>query len=61
MAGSTTGTKVREAVAVFDDVSSLEAAVADLRAAGFEEGSISLLAAHDAVERKLGHMYRRVE
>jgi hypothetical protein len=61
MAGSTTGTKVREAVAVFDDVSSLEAAVADLRAAGFEESSISLLAAHDAVERKLGHMYRRVE
>ena len=25
------------------------------------EDAISLLAAHDAVERKLGHMYRRVE
>ena len=37
MAGATTGTKVREAVAVFDDVSSLEAAVEDLRAAGFAD------------------------
>ena len=55
------GTKVREAVAVFDDVSSLEAAVDDLRAAGFGQHDISLLAAHAAVERKLGHMYRRVE
>ena len=55
------GTKVREAVAVFDDVSSLEAAVGDLRAAGFGQHDISLLAAHAAVERKLGHMYRRVE
>ena len=55
------GTTVREAVAVFDDVSSLEAAVDDLRAAGFGQHDISLLAAHAAVERKLGHMYRRVE
>jgi hypothetical protein len=61
MAGSTTAGKVREAVAVVEDVSSLEAAVADLHAAGFGEDAISLLAAHDAVERKLGHMYRRVE
>jgi hypothetical protein len=52
---------VREAVAVFDDVSSLEAAVEDLRAAGFEKDAISLLASHDAVERKLGKMYKRVE
>jgi len=58
----TSGTaKVREAVAVFDDVSSLEGAVDDLRAAGFAKDQISLLAAHEAVERKLGHMYRRVE
>ena len=61
MAESSSGTKVREAVAVFDDVSSLEAAVDDLRAAGFGQHDISLLAAHAAVERKLGHMYRRVE
>lgn len=52
---------VREAVAVLADVSALEAAVAELRAAGFAEDEISLLAAQDAVESKLGHMYRRVE
>lgn len=52
---------VREAVAVLEDVVALEAAVEDLRAAGFAEEDISLLAGHDAVEAKLGRMYRRVE
>ncbi len=52
---------VREAVAVFDDVSSLEAAVEDLREAGFADDAISLLAGQDAVEKKLGRMYQRVE
>ncbi len=52
---------VREAVAVLEDVSELEAAVEELRAAGFADDDISLLAGHDAVERKLGRMYRRVE
>jgi hypothetical protein len=48
-------------VAVFDDVSGLESAFGELRAAGFAKADISLLAADAAVERKLGHMYRRVE
>lgn len=61
MAEATEAARVREAVAVFDDVSGLEAAVEELRAAGFAERDISLLAAHAAVERKLGHMYERVE
>jgi hypothetical protein len=52
---------VREAVAVFDDVSELDAAVEDLRKAGFARSDISLLAAEDAVQRKLGHRYERVE
>ena len=52
---------VREAVAVLEDVSELEAAVEELRAAGFADNDISLLAGHEAVERKLGRMYRRVE
>lgn len=52
---------VREAVAVFEDVSSLEAAVGELRAVGFPESAISLLAGHDSVEKKLGRMYQRVE
>jgi hypothetical protein len=60
MAGTGRAT-VREAVAVFDDVGELEAAVEDLKAAGFAEDAFSLLAADEAVERKLGHLYQRVE
>ncbi len=52
---------VREAVAVLEDVGELETVVEELRAAGFAEDEISLLAAHETVERKLGHVYRRVE
>lgn len=52
---------VREAVAVFHDWSSLEHAVDELRAAGFPKDAISLLAGHETVEDKLGHMYARVE
>jgi hypothetical protein len=61
MTAETDGGKVREAVAVFEDVSDLDAAVDELHAAGFGKDTISLLAGHDAVERKLGHMYERVE
>lgn len=52
---------VTEAVAVFHDVSALDAAVEDLREAGFRRGDISLLASEDAVEKKLGHRYERVQ
>src|SRR5690606_7256318 len=52
---------VSEAVAVFHDVSDLDAAVEELRAAGFPKDDISLLATEDAVEKKLGHRYQRVE
>ena len=52
---------VSEAVAVFHDVSHLEAAVEELRAAGFGKHDISLLASEHAVNRKLGHRYERVE
>ncbi|HSA81996.1 MAG TPA: hypothetical protein VLE23_14360 [Geminicoccaceae bacterium] len=54
-------TSVREAVAVFDDVSDLDAAVEELRQAGFEGDAISLLASEHAVQKKLGHRYERVE
>lgn len=50
-----------EAVGVFDDVSELDAAVEELKSSGFKRGQISLLASQDAVERKLGHRYERVE
>lgn len=52
---------VSEAVAVFHDVSDLDAAVEELRAAGFAKDDISLLATEDAVEQKLGQRYQRVE
>jgi hypothetical protein len=52
---------VTEAVAVFHDVSELDAAVEELRAAGFDKDDISLLATEQAVNRKLGHRYERVE
>ena len=54
-------TAVTEAVAVFHDVSDLDAAVEELRAAGFDRDDISLLATEQAVSRKLGHRYERVE
>lgn len=57
----TTDETVREAVAVIEDVESLEAVVEELERAGFAAGDISLLAGHATVERKLGRMYERVE
>lgn len=52
---------VTEAVGVFHDVSTLDAAVEELRAVGFQKDEISLLASEEAVEKKLGHRYTRVE
>ena len=52
---------VTEAVAVFHDVSDLDAAVEELRAEDFKKSDISLLASGETVERKLGHRYERVE
>ncbi len=57
----TTDVTVREAVAVIEDVDSLEAVVEELQAAGFSAADISLLAGHATVENKLGRMYERVE
>jgi len=52
---------VTEAVGVFHDVSALDDAVEELEAAGFKSEDISLLASQEAVEKKLGHRYERVE
>jgi hypothetical protein len=46
---------------VFHDVSDLDAAVEELREAGFDKADISLLASEHSVEKKLGHRYERVE
>ncbi len=51
---------IREAVAVFDDADTLEQAVIDLESHGFDRAAFSVLADEAAVERKLGHRYRKV-
>ena len=56
----TTGT-IREAVAVFDDPDSLEAAVIALESHGFDRAAFSVLADEAAAEKKLGHQYRSVK
>jgi hypothetical protein len=50
-----------QAVAVFQDVASLDAAVESLVDAGFDMDDVSLLASEITVEDKLGHRYERVE
>lgn len=52
---------ITEAVGVFDDLASLEAGIDELLSHGFDRAEISLVAGQDAVEEKLGHLYRRVE
>jgi len=54
-------TTVREAVGVFDDAETLQAAIDELLSSGFNRVDLSLLAGHQAVEEKLGHIYEKVE
>ena len=49
-----------EAVGVFDDAASLQAAIDELLSTGFNQAEISLLASEHAVEEKLGHAYEKV-
>ena len=53
--------RIREAVAVFNDVDSFQDALDDLQTHGFSRRHISVLADAGTVEKKLGHIYRRVE
>lgn len=61
MSAHTRTTPMVEAVAVFHDAAKLDAAVDALKKAGFKDEALSLLASEDAVEKKLGHRYERVE
>lgn len=54
MTGREYGGAVREAVALFDDVESLEQAIDELLEHGFDRADISLLATKSAVEEALG-------
>jgi hypothetical protein len=49
---------IREVVAEFDDIETLEAAVVALETSGFDRGAFSLLASEEAVAQKLGHRYQ---
>jgi len=51
----------REVVGVFGDAVALEAAIVELRASGFEEAQLSLLAGERTIVEKLGHKYEKVE
>lgn len=47
-----------EAVSVFDTAEKLQDAIDELLSSGFDHAELSLLADEEAVEKKLGHVYR---
>jgi len=51
---------IREAVGVFDDSESFQAAADELMSAGFDRAELSLLASDKIVQAKLGHSYEKV-
>ena len=51
---------VREAVAVFHNEASLDAAIEDLEEHGFDRADISLMASEEAVKKTLGDRYTRI-
>lgn len=53
-------TSVREAVGVFRDEASLQAAADELMVSGFDRSHLSLLAGQKTVEQRLGHRYDKV-
>ena len=55
----TTYINVPEAVGVFENFKTLQAAIYDLRMSGFSRGDISLLGGKEAMEEKLGSAYWR--
>lgn len=50
-----------EAVAVFHDPGAFEEAIDELLSSGFDRADLSLLAGEKTVEKKLGHIYEKVE
>ena len=50
-----------EAVAVFEDAETLQAAIDELQSSGFDRAELSLLAGETAVQEKLGHAYKKAE
>jgi hypothetical protein len=54
------GMVVREAVAVFKTAETLQIAINELLSSGFDPTELSLMAAEQTVEEKLGHKYQKV-
>ena len=57
MTGQRHHTTDTEAVALFHDVKSLQAAIDELLTSGFDRGDLSVLGNEKAIEDKLGHSY----
>ena len=57
MTGQRHHTTDTEAVALFHDVKSLQAAIDELLTSGFDRGDLSVLANEKTIEDKLGHSY----
>lgn len=51
---------VREAVGVFSTPDTLQEAIDELMSSGFDRADLSLLAAEQTVQQKLGHKYKKV-
>lgn len=60
MTDPTESNTIREAVGIFFDAETLEAAVADLKAEGFHANEIGLLAGEYTVKENLGHVYEEI-
>lgn len=60
MANAAETGSIREAVGYFDTADTLQAAIDELMSSGFDRAELSLLASEQAVEEKLGHIYRKV-
>lgn len=53
--------RIREAVGYFKAADELQSAIDELLSSGFDRAELSLLASEDAVEKHLGHKYKKVE
>jgi hypothetical protein len=54
------GGQIREAVGVFGDADTMQHAIDDLLSSGFDRADLSLLAAEETVNAKLGRKYQKV-
>jgi hypothetical protein len=48
-----------EAVAIFEDAETFQAAIDEILSSGFDRAELNLLASEHAVKEKLGHMYEK--